>query len=68
VGGKTGGFFRGIRIVVVTESIPREDLEETGFDSAKSIGEAISQVHQRVPKADVAAALNAKVIISIAES
>ncbi len=57
---------RGIRIVVVTENIPREDLEEMGFEYGKSIGEAVSQVHLRVPRADVAAALNAKVIVSIA--
>ena len=59
---------RDIRILVVTRGIPRQDLLDMGFEHAETLEEAVSLVHQRLPKADVAAALNSKVVISVAEA
>jgi len=38
-----------------------------GFECAPNLEEAVSLIHRRVPKADVASALNSKVIVSIKE-
>ena len=56
---------RGIRMVVVTKGIPSVELRAMGFGHAETLAEAVSHVHQEIPKADVAAALNAKVIVSL---
>ena len=55
---------RRIRIVVVTDNIPGKDLEDMGFGHAATLEEAVSAIHRRIPKAEVAAAFNAKVIIT----
>jgi len=57
---------RHIRIVVVTEGISSHELQEMGFDYAKTLEQAVSQVHLRFSKAEVVAASNAKLIISLA--
>ena len=57
---------RHIRMVVVTDGIPSHELKEMGFDYAKTLEQAVSLVHLRLPKAEVAAAFNAKLIISLA--
>jgi len=58
---------RGIRLVVVTEGIPSQELQDMGFEHTETVEKAVSMVHQRLPKAEVAAAFNSKVIISLAE-
>ncbi len=57
---------RHIRLVVVTEGISPQELKEMGFEHAKTLEEAISTVYPRIPKAGVASAMNAKVIVSLA--
>ena len=57
---------RGIRMVVVTEGIPSDELQKMGFEHAATLEEAVSRVHQKLPIAEVAAAFNAKVIVSLA--
>ncbi len=56
---------RRIRVMVVTDGIPASDLEDMGFEYAPNLEEAVSLVHQRLPRADVASALNSKVIVSM---
>jgi len=51
---------------VVTEGISSHELREMGFDHAKTLNEAVSMVHLRFQKAEVAAAFNAKIMISLA--
>ncbi len=55
-----------IRIMVVTDEGAARDLEDMGFEYAPDIGEAIRRVHGRIPEAEVAAALTAKVIVGVA--
>ncbi len=57
---------RKIRILVVTDGKLSRELREMGFDYAPTIGQAMAQIRERVPHADVAAALNAKVVVTIA--
>jgi lactate racemase len=57
---------RHIRIVVVTEGAESQELREMGFEHTRTLPEAIDLVHKRIPQADVAAALNAKVIVTLA--
>jgi len=57
---------RRIRIIVVTEGVATSELEEMGFEHAATLEKAVSLVHQRIPRAEVAAALNSKVIVSFA--
>lgn len=57
---------RNIRILVVTDENLSGELREMGFDYAPTIRKALAQIQERVPHADVAAALNAKVIVTIA--
>lgn len=59
-------FDRHVRIVVVTRGIPSGELQPMGFEHAETIEEAVSRVHARMPEAEVAAAFNAKVILSSA--
>jgi ribosomal protein L1 len=56
---------RHIKIHVVTDGKHSAELKEMGFGHAATIEEAISQVQEDHPRADVAAALNAKVLIGI---
>ena len=56
---------RGIKYVVVTDGKYSHELKEMGFGHAATIEEAMQQIRENLPKADVAAALNAKVIISV---
>lgn len=56
---------RHIHMVVVTEGIPSHEVQEMGFEHAGTLEEAVSLVHRRLPKADVASAINAKVIVSL---
>jgi nickel-dependent lactate racemase len=55
---------RHVRIVVVTRGIASQELQQMGFEHAETIEDAVSQVYQKVPEAEVAAAFNAKVILS----
>ncbi len=55
---------RRIRIVVVTDNIPGKDLEDMGFGHAATVEEAVAGLHREIPRAEVAAAFNAKVIIT----
>ncbi|MBI5968027.1 MAG: nickel-dependent lactate racemase [Deltaproteobacteria bacterium] len=57
---------RRIQIMVVTEGIAPSELEDMGFEHAPTLEKAISLIHQRIPRAEVAAALNSKVIVSFA--
>jgi nickel-dependent lactate racemase len=57
---------RGIKIMVVTDGKYSHELKEMGFGYAATIEEAMTGIQKYLPKANVAAALNAKVIISIA--
>ena len=54
-----------IRLMVVTDGIPAEDIVDMGFEYAPTLGKAVSLLHQRLPKANVAAGLNSKVIVSL---
>lgn len=56
---------RKIRMMVVTDGIPAQDLVDMGFEYAPNLEEAVSLLQRRLPKADVASALNSKVIVSI---
>ena len=56
----------GVRIMVVTENAAASELQEMGFGHAATLEEAIQKVHGNLPQAEVAAALNAKVIITLA--
>lgn len=59
---------RGIRIMVVTKGISSGELQEMGFDHAEDLESAVSILHQRQPRAEVASALNAKVIVSLSKA
>jgi len=58
---------RHIKIVVVSERTSSEELREMGFGYAPTLEEAMLQTSKKWPKADVAGALTAKVIVSLAE-
>lgn len=45
---------------------PIGELQNMDFEHAESLKKAVALVHQRLPKAEVAAAFNSKVIISFA--
>ena len=55
---------RKVKIVVVTQGVPSQDIKEMGFEHANNLEEAVSLVHNRLPQADVIAAFNSKVVIS----
>jgi hypothetical protein len=59
---------RGIRIIVVSEGVDAQELESMGFKHAATLEEAVSFVHQEIPVADVVAAYNGKVIVSVDEN
>lgn len=58
---------RHIKILVVSERIPSEELREMGFGHAPTLEKALMATSKKLPEADAAAALNAKVIVSLAE-
>jgi hypothetical protein len=57
---------RHIRIVVVTEEKLSGELRDMGFEHAPTLEKAMAQIQGKLPNADVAAALSAKVIVTIA--
>ena len=57
-----------VQIMVVTENASSHELQEMGFGHATTLDEAIRKIHGKLPEAEVAAALNAKVIITLAAS
>ncbi len=57
-----------VQIMVVTEKTASDELQEMGFRHATTIEEAIRKVYKELPEAEVAAALNAKVIVTLAAS
>jgi hypothetical protein len=57
---------RGIKIMVVTDEKYSHELKEMGFGHAATIEEAMTGIQEYLPKANVAAALNAKVLITVA--
>ena len=52
--------------MVVTDGKHSHELKEMGFGHAATLEEAMRQIRENLPKADVAAALSAKVIVSVA--
>jgi lactate racemase len=56
---------RQIRIKVVTEEKLCGELQEMGFGYAPTLEKAIAQVREEFPRADVAAASSAKVIVTL---
>jgi nickel-dependent lactate racemase len=58
---------RHINLLVVSEGISSLELREMGFGHASTLEEALIETSKKFPEADVAAALNAKVIVALAE-
>jgi nickel-dependent lactate racemase len=57
---------RNIRIMVVTDGVPPQDLQDMGFGHAESLERAVARIHQHHPQAEVAAAISSEVIVSLA--
>ncbi len=57
---------RGVKYIVVTDGKYSQELKEMGFGHATTLEEAMTETRKGMPEANVAAALNAKVLITVA--